>query len=213
TTIRPLPVDDDAPADGADGHDRTRRLDLPPPAPPRRAGLRRGPLAIVVAVLLALGVGAGVWYINSGQFTEVPPLLEKTEAQARARLAEAGLEVGDVEHAYSDTVERGAVISTDPTAGTRIRGNDSVSLTVSDGPQTVELADVQGYRLDRAQSVLEEDGLEPGMVTRAYSDDVPEGFVIATDPAAGTTVRAGTAVALTVSKGRAVDVPDVTGEE
>ncbi|MBT2412134.1 Stk1 family PASTA domain-containing Ser/Thr kinase [Streptomyces sp. ISL-12] len=212
TMIRPLPVnEDEAPA--ADGYDRTSRLDPPPPPPRRGPGLRRGPLAIVVAVLLALGVGAGVWYINSGQFTEVPPLLEKTEAQAKARLEKSGLDVGDIEHAYSDTVERGAVISTDPAAGTRIRNNDSVSFTVSDGPKTVELADVEGYRLDRAKSVLKEDGLEPGMVTRAFSDDVPEGFVISTDPGAGTTVRAGSAVALTVSKGRAVDVPDVTGDD
>ncbi|CAL9599022.1 Serine_threonine-protein kinase PK-1 [Streptomyces sp. enrichment culture] len=212
TMIRPLPVnEEETPA--ADGYDRTSRLDPPPPPPQRGPGLRRGPLAIVVAVLLALGVGAGVWYINSGQFTEVPPLLEKTEAQAKARLEQSGLDVGDIEHAYSDTVERGAVISTDPAAGTRIRNNDSVSFTVSDGPKTVELADVEGYRLDRAKSVLKEDGLEPGMVTRAFSDDVPEGFVISTDPGAGTTVRAGSAVALTVSKGRAVDVPDVTGDD
>ncbi|MFK0115900.1 Stk1 family PASTA domain-containing Ser/Thr kinase [Streptomyces sp. NPDC090994] len=212
TMIRPLPVnEEEAPA--ADGYDRTSRLDPPPPPPRRGPGLRRGPLAIVVAVLLALGVGAGVWYINSGQFTEVPPLLEKTEAQAKARLEQSGLDVGDIEHAYSDTVERGAVISTDPAAGTRIRNNDSVSFTVSDGPKTVELADVEGYRLDRAKSVLKEDGLEPGMVTRAFSDDVPEGFVISTEPGAGTTVRAGSAVALTVSKGRAVDVPDVTGDD
>ncbi|MGP2439403.1 Stk1 family PASTA domain-containing Ser/Thr kinase [Streptomyces sp. JW3] len=209
TMIRPLPVNDD----GADGYDRTSRLDTPPPPPRRGPGLRRGPLAIVVAVLLALGVGAGVWYINSGQFTEVPPLLEKTEAQAEDRLEQAGLDVGDVKHAYSDTVDRGAVISTDPTAGTRIRNNDSVSFTVSDGPETVKLADVAGYRLDRARSVLKQDGLEPGMVTRAFSDDVPKGFVISTEPGSGTTVRAGSAVALTVSKGRAVDVPDVTGDD
>jgi serine/threonine-protein kinase len=211
--VRPLPVNEDDEA--TDAFHRTSRLAPPPPEPPRRRvpALRRGPLAVVVAVLLALGVGAGVWYINSGQFTQVPPLLEKTEAQAKDRLADAGLDVGDVEHAYSDTVKRGAVISTDPAAGTRIRGNDSVSLTVSDGPRTVEVADLSGYKLDRARSVLKQDGLEPGMVTQAFSEDVPKGFVVATGPKAGTTVRAGSAVSLTVSKGRPVDVPDVTGED
>jgi serine/threonine-protein kinase len=212
-SVRPLPVNEDD--EVTDTFHRTSRLEPPPPEPARRGGpgLRRGPLAIVVAVLLALGVGAGVWYINSGQFTKVPPLLEKTEAQAKDRLADAGLDLGDVKHAYSDTVERGAVISTDPAAGTRIRSHDSVSLTVSDGPETVKLADLSGYRLDRARSVLKQDGLEPGMVTRAFSEDVPKGFVVSTGPKAGTKVRAGSAVALTVSKGRAVDVPDVTGED
>ncbi|KAF3464967.1 Stk1 family PASTA domain-containing Ser/Thr kinase [Streptomyces sp. Tu 3180] len=216
---RPLPAGEDeggvpAGTDGADAFHRTSRLASPPPLPPRRRpALRGGPTAIVVAVLLVLGVGTGVWYINSGQFTKVPPLLSKTEQEARDRLADAGLEVGGVEEAYSDTVKRGTVISTDPEAGARIRGNDSVSLTVSKGPQTVRVPDVDGYRLDKARSVLEDEGLEPGMVTRAFSEDVPEGFVVSTEPGKGTKVRAGSAVAFTVSKGRPVDVPDVTGDD
>ncbi|MDI3095758.1 Stk1 family PASTA domain-containing Ser/Thr kinase [Streptomyces sp. AN-3] len=221
TVPRPLPVDgDEGGADGcfpadADGVHRTSRLATPPADPPgpRRPRLRRGPLAIVVAVLLVLGLGTGVWYINSGQFTKVPALLSKTEAQARDRLEEAGLDVGKVEHAYSDTVERGKVISTDPGVGERIRKNDSVALTVSDGPDTVKLPDVAGYRLDRARTVLKDEGLEPGMVTRAFSDEVPKGFVISTEPKTGTTVRAGSAVALVVSKGSPIDVPDVTGDD
>ncbi|MDN0194745.1 Stk1 family PASTA domain-containing Ser/Thr kinase [Streptomyces sp. S.PNR 29] len=210
TPSRPLPVDED---EQEAGFHRTSRLQTPPPPPRRRSGVRRGPLAIVVAVLLVLGVGAGVWYINSGQFTRVPPLLAKTEAQAKDRLEEAGLEVGEVEHAYSDTVRRGTVISTDPKPGSRIRDNDSVTLTISDGPQTVKLPDLKGYRLDKARTVLKQDGLEPGMVTRAFSANVPKGFVISTTPAADTKVRAGSAVALTVSKGSPVDVPDVRGED
>ncbi|MGQ3548128.1 Stk1 family PASTA domain-containing Ser/Thr kinase [Streptomyces rochei] len=221
TMPRPLPVDgDEGGADGgfpadADGVHRTSRLATPPADPPgpRRPRLRRGPLAIVVAVLLVLGLGTGVWYINSGQFTKVPALLSKTEAQARDRLEEAGLDVGKVDHAYSDTVERGKVISTDPGVGERIRKNDSVALTVSDGPDTVKLPDVAGYRLDRARTVLKDEGLEPGMVTRAFSDEVPKGFVISTEPKTGTTVRAGSAVALVVSKGSPIDVPDVTGDD
>ncbi|MFD4349787.1 Stk1 family PASTA domain-containing Ser/Thr kinase [Streptomyces coelicoflavus] len=220
TMPRPLPVNEDE-GDGAhdgfpaDGVHRTSRLAAPPPAPPRSRlpRPRRGPLAIVVAVLLVLGVGTGVWYINSGQFTKVPPLLSKTEAQARDRLDEAGLDVGKVKHAYSDTVERGKVISTDPGVGDRIRKNDSVSLTVSDGPDTVKLPDVSGYRLDKARKLLEDEGLEPGMVTKAFSGEVAKGFVISTKPGSGTTVRAGSAVALVVSKGSPVDVPDVTGDD
>ncbi|MDG9716219.1 Stk1 family PASTA domain-containing Ser/Thr kinase [Streptomyces sp. DH24] len=212
TVPRPLPVDED---DEAAGVHRTSRLQSPPPPLPRRGpGLRgRGPLAVVLAVLLVFGVGAGVWYINSGQFTKVPPLLTKTEAQARDRLEEAGLDVGTVRHAYSDTVKRGTVISTDPEAGSRIRQNDSVALTISDGPKNVKVPDLAGYRLDKARAVLKQDGLEPGMVTRGFSDDVPRGFVISTAPVTNTTVRAGSAVALSVSKGSPIDVPDVTGDD
>ncbi|WP_149551309.1 Stk1 family PASTA domain-containing Ser/Thr kinase [Streptomyces marokkonensis] len=212
TMPRPLPVDEE---DGGAGSPHlTSRFQSPPPLPPRgRTALRRGPMAIVVAVLLVLGLGAGVWYINSGQFTKVPPLLAKTEKEARDRLADAGLDVGQVEEAYSDTVERGKVVATDPEAGARIRSNDSVSLTVSKGPQTVRVPDLDGYPLDKARSLLEDEGLKPGMSTREFSETVPAGSVIGTEPGKGTEVRAGSAVALTVSKGAPVDVPDVTGDD
>ncbi|MFJ7137347.1 Stk1 family PASTA domain-containing Ser/Thr kinase [Streptomyces fungicidicus] len=212
TVPRPLPVDEEG--EGAGSPQHTSRLQSPPPLPPRRrTGLRRGPMAIVVAVLLALGVGTGIWYINSGQFTKVPPLLAKTEKEARDRLATAGLDVGEVNEAFSDTVERGTVISTDPKAGARIRSHDPVALTLSKGPETVRLPDLDGYPLDKARDVLKDEGLEPGMVTREFSDGVPRGSVISTKPGKGTKVRAGSAVALTVSKGSPVDVPDVTGDD
>ncbi|MFH8899042.1 Stk1 family PASTA domain-containing Ser/Thr kinase [Streptomyces coeruleorubidus] len=213
TTPRPLPVNEDDEGSAA-ALNRTSRFASPPPPPSRRrSGPRRGPMAIVVAVLLVLGLGTGIWYINSGQFTEVPPLLAKTQAQAEDRLADAGLELGKVEHAYSDTVERGTVISSDPKAGTRIRGNDAVSLTISDGPRNVRVPALEGERLDKARSLLKQDGLEPGMVTREFSEDVPKGSVISARPADGTKVRTGTAVALVVSKGSPIDIPDVTGSD
>ena len=210
---RPLPVNDDGPGDPLN---RTSRFESGPPLPPRRREARRprrGLLAIVAALLLVVGVGTGVWYINSGQFTKVPPLLSKSEAQAKDRLKDAGLDVKKVDHAYSDTVKRGTVISTDPESGARIRNNDSVALTISDGPETVKVPDLTGLRLEKAQSQLKRDGLAAGMVTREFSDDVPKGSVISTSPDAGTERHAGSAIALTVSKGSAVDVPDVTGED
>ncbi|AWT42716.1 Stk1 family PASTA domain-containing Ser/Thr kinase [Streptomyces actuosus] len=219
TLPRPLPVNEDdedvaVAADEREVFHRTSRLETPPPAPPRRrlARPRQRVLTIVAAVLVVLGLGAGVWYINSGQFTKVPPLLAKTEAQARSDLKDAGLDV-TVRRAYSDTVKRGTVISTDPAPGARIRGNGSVTLTVSRGPETVKVPDLQGYRLDKARSVLKDSGLQPGMVTREFSDDVPKGFVIDSDPPAGTERHADSAIALTVSKGSPVEIPDVTGED
>ncbi|MFG2608266.1 Stk1 family PASTA domain-containing Ser/Thr kinase [Streptomyces sp. NPDC048514] len=211
TVPRPLPVGEDAAADGVH---RTTRLQSPPvPGRRRPARPRRATVAVLAAVLLALGVGAGVWYINSGQFTKVPPLLTKTEAQARERLRSAGLDVGEVKRSYNDTVDRGTVVSTDPAPGTRIRDHDSVALTVSLGPETVKVPDLRGRSLAGARARLKSAGLEPGMVTREFSEDVARGSVIATAPRAGTERHAGSAIALTVSKGSPIDVPDVTGDD
>lgn len=203
---------------GEDGSEvlHTSVLESPAPLPPRRrgpGGRRRGPLALVIVVLLVLGVSTGVWYINSGQFTKVPPVLAKTQSEAGKKLSDAGLKLGEVTHRYSDTVDRGTVISTDPKPGSRVRDHAPVALVVSDGPETVRVPGLGGVALDEARARLKKDGLEPGMVTREFSEDVAKGSVIGTDPAAGTERRAGAAVALTVSKGSPVDVPDVTGED
>ncbi|MFF1350167.1 Stk1 family PASTA domain-containing Ser/Thr kinase [Streptomyces sp. NPDC058322] len=192
----------------------TSRLEVPPPAAPqdrRRRGPRRSVVAVVVAVLLALGIGTGVWYINSGQFTQVPLLLGQTEKDARQRLSKAGLEVKGVERAYSDTVDRGKVISSDPESGDRVRGNDAVKLVVSRGPEIVKVPDVQDLSLADARRELKKAGLVPGMVTKEFSEGTARGDVIRTDPAAGTERHPDSAVALRVSKGAPVDVPDVTG--
>ncbi|MGW1088709.1 Stk1 family PASTA domain-containing Ser/Thr kinase [Streptomyces sp. NPDC002596] len=194
----------------------TSRLEMPPPLPPEqdrqaRRGPRRGMLAAIVAVLLVLGAGAGVWYINSGQFTRVPSLLGQTEKAAEQRLSESGLELKSVKRAYSDSVERGRVIGSDPKSGARIRGNGSVTITVSRGPEIVKVPHVEGIALAEARQRLKKSGLVPGMVTREFSGEFDRGDVIRTDPEAGAERHPDSAVALVVSKGSPVDVPDLTG--
>ncbi|MGW2063633.1 Stk1 family PASTA domain-containing Ser/Thr kinase [Streptomyces sp. AM2-3-1] len=208
---RVLPVDQ-----GTAHH--TSRLEMPPPLPPeparsgpRHGGPRRGMLAAIVAVLLVLGVGAGVWYINSGQFTRVPSLLGQTEKAARERLSDSGLELKGVDRAYSDDVDRGKVISSDPKSGARIRGNGSVKIVVSRGPEIVKVPDVRGTGPAEARRALKKVGLVPGMVTKEFSEDIEQGKVIRTDPGAGAERHPDSAVALVVSKGSPVDVPDLTG--
>ncbi|MEU6882982.1 Stk1 family PASTA domain-containing Ser/Thr kinase [Streptomyces sp. NPDC046712] len=209
---RALPAD----AQQAQPVQHTSRLTMPPPEPrteSRRAPRRpRGPLLVVAAVLLALGLGAGVWYINSGQFTRVPAVLGKTEAQATKRLTDAGLDVGSTKRAFSDVYERGTVMATDPASGERIRGNGTVTLTVSRGPEIVKVPNLKGKPLAEAKRLLAKEGLAPGVITKAFSQDIAQGAVISSDPEPGTERSPDSAVALVVSKGVPIDVPDVAGE-
>ncbi|MCB5167199.1 Stk1 family PASTA domain-containing Ser/Thr kinase [Streptomyces bambusae] len=195
----------------------TARLDTPPPPSPARPERRRfvppsrGPLLVVAAVLLLFGIGAGVWYIGAGQFTRVPNLLGTTEAQARDRLSSAGLDVKGVDREFSETFERGTVMATDPAGGKQIRGNGSVRLVLSRGPKTVTVPDVKNEPLAKAKAKLTAVGLAPGRVTKTFSETVPAGSVIGTDPAPGQTRSPDTAVSIVVSSGRPVPVPSVVG--
>ncbi|MFC8275717.1 Stk1 family PASTA domain-containing Ser/Thr kinase [Streptomyces sp. NPDC057271] len=207
---RVLPVDTEQPVQ------HTSRLTMPPPEPPSRrrntGGLPRRPLLVLAAVLLVLGLGGGVWYINSGQFTRVPAVLGQTEAEATERLTDAGLDVGTTKRAFSEVYERGTVMATDPASGARIRGNGTVTLTISRGPEIVKVPNLKGKPLAEAKRLLAQEGLAPGVITSAFSQDVAQGAVIGSDPEPGTERSPDSAVALVVSKGRPVDVPDVAGE-
>ncbi|MEW2086480.1 Stk1 family PASTA domain-containing Ser/Thr kinase [Streptomyces sp. NPDC005283] len=197
---------------------RTSRLAMPPapPRPPEQSGRRaipgRGILALVVALFLVLGVGSGVWYINSGQFTRVPALIGKTEKDARQELNAAGLDVKKVRFEFSETVKRGTVINSDPATNARIRGNGSVTIVLSRGPEIVKVPELKGKPLAKAERELKKLGLAPGVVTKTFSEEIAQGSVISTDPEAGTGRSPDSAVALVVSKGAPIDVPGVRGD-
>ncbi|MFJ9828469.1 Stk1 family PASTA domain-containing Ser/Thr kinase [Streptomyces sp. NPDC101160] len=198
--IQPLPVE------------HTSFLPAPEPAPAARRRRPRGPLLVVAAVLLALGIGSGVWYINAGQFTRVPAVLGQTEAQATKRLTAAGLDVSTTKRDFSDVYERGTVMAVDPAPGERIRGNGRVTLTLSRGPRVVKVPKLKGVPLAEAKKRLADEGLAPGVITYDFSQSVAQGAVIGSDPEPGTERGPDSAVALVVSKGAPVEVPDVTGE-
>ncbi|WP_030205607.1 Stk1 family PASTA domain-containing Ser/Thr kinase [Streptomyces bikiniensis] len=214
TSVIDLPLPEEA---GVRQVAHTGRMPAPePPSTPAVPAARRlpprGPLLVVAAVLLVLGLGAGVWYINAGQFTRVPAVLGQTEAAATQRITDAGLEVGTTKRAFSDVYERGTVMAVDPAPGERLRDNGTVVLTLSRGPQTVKVPHLRGRPLAEAKRALEKEGLVAGVVTREFSDSVAQGAVIGSDPEPGTERAPDSAVALVVSKGSPIDVPDVTGE-
>ncbi|NJQ17883.1 Stk1 family PASTA domain-containing Ser/Thr kinase, partial [Streptomyces bohaiensis] len=190
----------------------------PPPRPGRGwrtlldGGPRRGVLAVIAGVLLVLGLGGGLWYVNSGQFLATPGVYDLPQAEAEEALRDAGLRVEATE-GFSATVEAGHVISTDPERGDRVRRNAVVTIEVSVGPELATVPEVEGEELERARELISEAGLTPGRVERAFDAEVPLGSVVSTSPAAGEERRPDSAVELVVSRGPELPVPDVVGED
>ena len=80
-------------------------------------------------------------------------------------------------------------------------------------PRQVHIPDVTNITEKRAEKRLEAAGLQVGKVIRRQSDDIKEGHVIGTKPAAGNRVDQGKAIILIVSSGTSmVKVPDVVGD-
>ncbi|MEA5456871.1 Stk1 family PASTA domain-containing Ser/Thr kinase [Sinomonas sp. JGH33] len=174
---------------------------------------RRGAIWIVVVVVLALLAAAIGWFFGfgPGALATVPPVKNLTVAQAQALIQGAGL--GFTTHdVFDDSVSSGLIVASEPGAGAQVRKFEGVQLMVSKGPELFPLADLTSKTLDAAKASLADAKLRLGTVSDSYSDTVPAGSVMAQDPTAGTPVKHGTPVALTVSKGpQPIPVPKVVG--
>jgi len=104
-----------------------------------------------------------------------------------------GLNVKVVEE-FSDTVPEGIVIAQNPTGVTLFK-NDRVELTVSRGPELIEVPSVRGTGVSDATAQLEALGFEVE-VESSFPD--PLGFVIGSNPSAGELAPKGSTITLTV---------------
>jgi beta-lactam-binding protein with PASTA domain/serine/threonine protein kinase len=180
---------------------------VPPPTTPskptkRPRRRRRGPILLVLALLVAAAIGSGAWYFGYARYTTTPAVLQLSEADATQRLEDADLDVKIGEAKYSDTVDVGLVLSTDPGAGKRVLKGTDVTITLSLGRAVSQLPKLTGITEDEAQDRIQNANMAFGKSTRKFSDTVPEGIVIASDPKGGSTLRFGTIVDLVVSKGK-----------
>ncbi|HYN29311.1 MAG TPA: PASTA domain-containing protein, partial [Dermatophilaceae bacterium] len=185
-------------------------LPTPPPRPPRRRSRWPWVLAVLSGLLAALT--AWFFLLGPGDLQEVPPVVGRTEAQARSALAESHLSARTMS-AFDEQAAAGVVLGSEPAAGQQARRGTAVTLTVSRGPERYAVPALAGTTLAEATRRLEEGRLGVGKVTQVWSETVPDGQVVATDPKAGAQLKPDAAVALTVSRGRQpIEVTDYRGQ-
>ncbi|RZT26683.1 serine/threonine-protein kinase [Kribbella sp. VKM Ac-2569] len=180
-------------------------------APPRRRS--RGPIALILILAAAIGIGTSAWYYGIHRYTTTPDLVNLAPADATAKAEQSGLRTSLDNQDYSEDVKKGLVIRTDPKTGDRIRKDGEIGLTVSKGPERYRVPQLVGLQLDAAQQALSPIKLITGKINEQYNETVPQGKVIAISPRFNTVVKPGTAVNFAVSKGkRPITVPDLTGK-
>jgi beta-lactam-binding protein with PASTA domain len=85
----------------------------------------------------------------------VPDVVGQTEDAAETALETEGLVVGTVTRSFSDTIDKGLVISQTPAGQDPAGPGDTVDLVISDGPEPVEVPDVEGMEIGEATEQLE----------------------------------------------------------
>jgi serine/threonine-protein kinase len=141
----------------------------------------------------------------------VPAVVGLTYDEAARRVRRAGFKV-DRRSQTSDTIAQGLVIAASPPEGSDRPRGGTVTLTVSTGPQQVQVPSVVGQNEDDARNTLQDAGFKVS-VTRKESQDHDPGTVLAQSPVGGTDAAKGGTVSLTIAKAPAeVAVPDMRGE-
>lgn len=216
---RPVPLERPTPPRRARGDDATAALAATPvrrqgataelrrrgrseqrsdePAPRRR----RGRLALVAVLMLAVLLGMGGWYVGAGPgaYTDVPLVAGRPVDQARSTLSAAGLAVR-TQQAFSETAPTGQVLSSTPRS--RARKGSAVTLVVSRGPERYTVPKLAGMAQETAAAALTNNKLTVSGVQQAYDETVPAGRVLSSDPPAGERLEPFQGVALVVSQGR-----------
>ena len=107
----------------------------------------------------------------------------------------------------------GEVLHQNPVAGMPVKKGKTVLLTVNGEAEQVVVEDVKGYEKQDAYDALKALNLSPKMQAVA-DDDTAVGYVVKTDPAAGSTVSTGTTVTIYVSSGPSTEsavIPNIVG--
>ena len=176
---------------------------------------------IVVSILLAVVVIAGIvmWKVflspTDDGMVSVPDFLgQKIEnVLGNEMYSDFNLEEGD--SVYSSKYDEGEICEQSVRKGQKVTKGTTIKLTVSKGTQTAEMPDLRGYTTQQVADAMS-DLISQLSISLSYSyeesEDVEEGKVISTDPAAGANLNAGDSVNIVVSSGVGTvmtTVPDV----
>lgn len=202
------------PAGGDGGDGSGSALSLLTRTPPGRWG------AGIAALVLLFGAGyliSAEWLFPASgpeaaadEVVEVPDMVGLDEADARAALADAGLDLRVRAEMPHPEAPEGAIVAQSPLPGQYARPGAPVEVTLSEGPRRRTVPDLRGLSGRQARIVLERLGFSASVDTA--SSDVERGRVVGTRPEAGSDRALPSEVTVVVSRGPEVsDVPELVG--
>ena len=187
----------------------------------RASNIIKGIVAAVIVVALVVGGIFGWRYLQnlttSTNKTSDEIVLPNFVGKIYASDIEGNSEYADLtfEITYGNVPSKqpGEVLRQTPAAGMTVKKGKTVSLTVNGEAEQVVVEDVKGYKQQDAYDALKALNLSP-KIQAVTDDDTAVGYVVKTDPAAGSTVSTGTTVTIYVSSGPSTEsavIPNIVG--
>ena len=187
----------------------------------RASNIIKGIVAAVIVVALVVGGIFGWRYLQnltaSTNKTSDEIVLPNFVGKIYASDIEGNSEYADLtfEITYGNVHSKqpGEVLRQTPAAGMTVKKGKTVSLTVNGEAEQVVVEDVKGYKQQDAYDALKALNLSP-KIQAVADDDTAVGYVVKTDPAAGSTVSTGTTVTIYVSSGPSTEsavIPNIVG--
>ena len=173
-------------------------------------------ILLVVVVILAV-VLLRTAFVGSGSSgtVEVPSFLGKNIEEVLGSDLYPDFNLVEGDHVYNEKYEEGQICDQSVVKGKKVVSGTTIRLTVSKGMQTDTMPDLKGKTQQEADSALNALDLELSISYEfVESEDVEQGRVISTEPAAGESLKLGDSVKVTVSQGEGTamtDVPNVKG--
>ena len=199
---------------------RRRRYEEPeeeeeePENRPRRRDRRRGGTnwPIIAAIVVILAFVAGLFYFMYQFFISsiLMPSPDYTIPKLTGYTYEEVLQDPELRQEFNivvgQTVESeeaaGTILRQDPAAGSTVKSNNAeITVTVSGGPEVIQMIDVTNQEYLKALATLRDMGLSVEAPEYQFDDEVPANYIISYTPAEGTELKAGDSVHLVVSKG------------
>lgn len=145
--------------------------------------------------------------------TDVPSLVGLNVEQARKLSDAANLLVRFEGERVpeSDQIPPGTVLEQKPLGSSRVRSGEVIVAVLAAAPQKTRVPALMMEPLEAARHAIAEAGLRTGPITEVVSSTVPPGKIVETQPGAGTEVRKGELVHLTVAKAGDSTVPNLRG--
>ncbi len=166
---------------------------------------------IVVAIVFVIGIMAMVRPFEEVPDTTAPELIGMDINEAKKKYS--GFNIIVESSAFHEQYDKDIIYDQSVNEGMVVKEGATIKVKISSGIQYFSLADYQNFEENQVYKILTDNEIEFNTVTE-YNDEIPEGYVIKTEPGADTQVDSGTVVVVYVSMGAEniyTTVPSVVG--